>query len=82
MVTPRQEQRSCAMKSPFSELRDLILAFWHDPVFTWLLLAVFASGAWFWLFAGVSWEVVCSLVALGCLVAMLEVTWGGSNRDR
>lgn len=77
-----QEQRYRAMKSPFSELRHLILAFWYDPVFIWLLLAVFAFGAWFWLFAGVSWEVVCSLVALGCLVAMLEVTWGGSNRDR
>ena len=54
------------MKSPFSELRDLILAFWYDPVFIWLVLAVFASGVWFWLFAGVSWEVACSLVALGC----------------
>jgi hypothetical protein len=69
------------MKSPFSEFRDLILAFWHDPVFIWLVSAVFASGAWFWLFTGVSWHVVCGLVALGCLAAMLEVTWG-SNRNR
>ena len=64
-------------KGPFSELGALILAFWHDPVFVRLLLAVFASGAWFWFFAGVSWEVVGSLVALGCLAAMLEVTWRG-----
>ena len=70
------------MKGPFSELRDLILAYWHDPVFIWLILAVFASGAWFWLFAGVSWQIVCSLVALGLLAAMLEVAWHGSGRDR
>jgi hypothetical protein len=59
------------VKDPFGELLQLMLVFWRDALFVKLLAAVVAFSTGFALFTDVKWE---TLLGVGCLAAMLEIT--------